>query len=640
MAAVNAANSELNFEEAMTLIASCHELLSADSLQAAIRALKHVDPFQEYPIFAEELELLESETVAKDRAHKTHMAFELSQGMVRIRHAEDDVAYSKQANISRDDLQKLKRQLVEIEILVKDNADAVERLKRLEEAFADLAKAREESDKKAFKEAKQLLSQAETANKYNKYSDAKRLSYGSQALLIEAQGMDEDFEQAALVIKTAEENSANALREKRAEFDRLTIAVFEVFDAVVGGKGDVIRALAAADAARQCLVQCIDEQKVLASLEPSTKYCVDWIRWAEESARDISSFCECMQAVVHARVLALSQLPNYYILMSSNCPARAQPIYTVSSFYEGCDLYVPARHIKSSAGESDAALLIMQDDPDESFGTSISPSDALKILEGSMSSPVGMESKYTLTWSAMAAKAQELLEVELLGDKLQAYDDDNDVRDTTLPKTAGDMMVADDDRSEKQRSEPGTPGDDAALTAESERKSAAVPMNGNESEAGLPSEASFARREEGDIGRDESAASESEEVYTPLSSTPVPVAGKKWVSQEQMQSFHHRQSLSPEEMMAKLNESILSHDFEGAKAVLSAGVDVDMFLPLPMTDFEGDTLLLRTVRQFDGSMDVSFFCVRVAWYMHASGHALQDGIHHAVEARPRVMFGI
>ena len=60
MAAVNAANSELNFEEAMTLIASCHELLSADSLQAAIRALKHVDPFQEYPIFAEELELLET----------------------------------------------------------------------------------------------------------------------------------------------------------------------------------------------------------------------------------------------------------------------------------------------------------------------------------------------------------------------------------------------------------------------------------------------------------------------------------------------------------------------------------------------------------------------------------------------------
>jgi hypothetical protein len=615
MAAVNAANRELNFEEAMTLIASCHELLSADSLQAAIRALKHVDPFQEYRIFAEELGLLESETVAKERAHKTHMAFELSQGMVRIRYAEDDVAYCKQADMSRDDLQKLQKQLVEIELLVKDNADAVERLKRLEGALAGLAKAREEFDEKAFKEATQLLSQAETANRYKKYSDAKRLSYGSQALLIEAHGKDEDFEQAALVIKTAEENSANALREKRAEFDRLTSAAFELFDAGVGGKGDVVRSLAAADAARQCLAQCIDEQKVLASLEPTTKYYVDWMRWAEESARDISSFCECMQAVVHARVLALSQLPNYYILMSSNCPARAQPIYTVSSFYEGSDLYVPARHFKSSAGESDTALLLMHDDPDEPFGTSISPSDALKILEGSMSSPIGMESKYTLTWSAMAAKAQELLEVELLGDKLQAYDDDNDVRETTLPKTASDMAVADDDESEKQRSEPGTPGDDAALTTDSEGKSAAMPINGNEGEARLPSEASFARMKEGDIGKQESAASESEEVYTPLSSqptTPVSVARKRWVSQEQMQSFHHRQSLSPEEMMAKLNESILLHDFESAKSILSAGVDVDMFLPLPMTDFEGDTLLLRTVRQSDGSMEVSFVCVHAA----------------------------
>jgi len=602
MVAITTASNELNFDEAASLIAACHVMLEADSLQAAIRALKHVDPFQDYPIFAEELATMESETIAKERAHRKHLAFELSQGIVRIHNMENIMAFSQPADMSRDDLMRHQSQLAEIAHLIKEDAEAGSRLQTLQSSVATLVKAKEESDKKALKDAAQLQGQAETASKYNKFVDAKRFSYGAQARLIDAQSKDEDFEKAAAVIQAAEENSTKALHSKRSEFARLTVAVFDAFDAGLDHDADLLKALAAADAARKCLAQCIDEQNVLAALEPFTVQYVEWMRWAEESARDISSFCESMQAVIHSRVLALPRLPNYDVLSSSACPTQLQPIYAVSPFYLDSDLCLPTASLKLS----------LHDNLNESSGTNISPSEALMILEGNMSSPVGqisyMDDQNILSWSAMAAKARELLEVELQGDELEAYKDDFCAQDSMLEETVEHMVGEQSHVNEMRIAEPDMKNDAPAPDgADTEDQSAEDLFS--KAEGGASSQAQ--------------GVSDSEDMYTPVSShpassrpdTPAADPGMDPISKQQTQSFRKPNSFSPEETIESLNKAVLAHDYEVARAMLSGGVDVDTILPLSLTSFEEETLLLRTVRQSDSSIEVRYS-------LHASRKAM------------------
>ena len=221
-----------------------------------------------------------------------------------------------------------------------------------------------------------------------------------------------------------------------------------------------------------------------------------------------------------------------------------------------------------------------------------------------MSSPVGqishVDDNTILSWSAMAAKARELLEVELKGDKLEAYEDDFNACDSMLEETVELMVVEGIHANEMHVAEPAMTKNDGPAPdgADAEQNSAEDAIT----------------KVEGGSSSQVQGMSDGEDIYTPVSSrpassrpdTPAVAPGKDWVSKEQMQSFRNHISFSPEEMIERLNEAVLAHDFTVASAILSGGVDVDMILPLPLTDFEEETLLLRTVRQPDGSIEVRY----------------------------------
>jgi len=613
IAETKAANDNCQYDHAKELIQLCREVLSADSLLAALRALKHVDPFKQYPTRADEVEELFNDTIAEERVHKAHKAFELKQGLLGIANAEATIYTSHQGLFNLRDLQRIQAQLVDLVALVEHDDSVKDRTEKLQSTVAKYVQTQKEEEKSAVKAAGGLLGQAETAFKYQKFVDSKCFIYASQSYLIDAKARDEDFAQAAALLRSAQKSGVQTLGKYCKEFDVLTHKTLEAFE-----DGELLMAVDCAETARSKLMQTMNEHLLFVVFDPCTSQHVEWLKWAQNSARGISRFCEITHALAHARLLEMSKMPNFDILTSSECPTYFLPVLPVASSYTPDNLMVPLPPFQHVADEADETL-------DTHNFTNVSTSDAMMILEGTLKVPVGVLGDLPAStnwsvktakpdWSVLVAKAQALLEVQLQGEEI--YEDDQDF-EMDEPESKG-----------------GTE-ETSSVAPLLKQKSASI-----KEEDTLANQVAASAKEPDNSDDAYTPVDQSDDAYTPVSSRPstaeasLVVTGHARITPMEEKSPQSGKSNSPEhdkfqtdssaEYMTNLNESIVAKDFEAARIIIANGADVNT----PLRDGLG-SLLLSMIRNKDVSSEGVRFLLDNGADVRAVDSDLRNGLHLA-----------
>ena len=612
IAETKAANDKCEYDQAKEWIQLSREVLSADTLLAAVRALKHVDPFQEYPTRAGEVEQLFNDTIAKERVHKAHKAFELKQGLLGMGDAEATINKSHQGLFNLCDLQRIQAQLVDLVALVGHDDSVKVKTKKLQSIVAKYVQTQKDEEKSAVQAAGGLLEQAETAFKYQKFVDSKCFIYASQSYLIDAKAKDEDFAKSAALLKSAQQSGVQTLGKYCEEFDVLTHKTLEAFE-----DGELLMAVDCAETARSKLVQTMNEHLLFVVFDPCTSQHVKWLKWAQNSARGISRFCEIMHALAHARLLDLSKMPNFDILTSSECPTYTLPVLPVASSYTQDNLMIPLPpfHV---ADEADETL-------DTHNFTNVSTSDAMMILEGTLKAPVGVlrglpaSTNWSVKtakpdWSVMVAKAQALLDVQLKAEEI--YEDDQIFEMNEAESKGGNE-------------------DTSSVAPLLKQKSVSI-----RKEDALANQVAASAKDSDNSDDAYTPVDQSDDAYTPVSSRPstadasLVVTGHAVITPMEEKSPQSGKSNSPEhdkfqpdsslEHMTNLTESIIAKDFEAARIMIVNGADVNT----PLRDGLG-SLLLSMIRNKDVSSEGVRFLLDNGADVHAVDSDMRNGLHLA-----------
>jgi ankyrin repeat protein len=399
-----------SFEEAKTGINSGFEILRADNLLlASIRALQHVDPFQEYPTMEDELTALNDEAVTKERTFKAHKEFGLKQGLVQMRRFENIVSVSMhtlQRHTNKRVVKGLHAEVLDVLRLVQHDDGTFGRVEDLKSKVESILKTQSNTDQGVLKQAAQLQHQAETQLKYAKFLEAKRLTMASQWHLIQAEAQENEFAKGENMLATVKTDAIQALKAKSKEFIRLSEKALDAFEQSTGfDTANLQKAIEVAKDCRNCLGQIVNDQLLCAVFYPGTNNHVKWLSWGESTAQEISKFCEFLQALAFVRVVSPPRLTSFDILTAYECPTHMYPIVPVAQCYGDGELMreLPkdGANLQSRTGE-------------DRMGTLISSSEALDILEGKLESPtIKTIEVFEIDWSLIAKTVQERLKSEL-----------------------------------------------------------------------------------------------------------------------------------------------------------------------------------------------------------------------------------
>ena len=598
------------FEGAKTRIQDGFEILQTDNLMAAIRALQHVDPFQDYPTMEDELSALSSEVATRERTFKAHKAFGLKQGMVQMKHTESMMKQSM-ATLKRAPTRRLVKNLytevLDIADLVQHNDDTSSRIESLKNNVETLLQAQNETDQGVLKHAARLQQQAETQLKHCKFLEAKRLALSSQAHLIQAEAKDDEFTRGENVLAAVKAEGVQALRAKALEFIRLSENALDAFE-----QGKFQRAVELANDCQKRLGECVNDQLLCGVVDPCSNSHASWMLWAESTAQEISKFRELLHALAFVCIVSPPSLTSFDILTSSECPTHMHPVISVARFYTNSEMMPEL--------PKDVPGLTSHTD-DNGMGTSITASDALDILEGNLESPVvkTLQSPHSfymsesgipgIDWSVLAQHVREHLNKELTiaAGLAGLEEEEDDFQEEEALFEAEDVEDADDQEGEYQDDDFDHESKNSADEASEHLKDAEAASDGNAST--LQSSARESNAEDHYTPVSSRPSTAPDPPMTPSKEPPSPPAESPSGEAKSDAGFvespvpiadsSHEPVVdaSPTAKAIDLVDAIERGDFAAAQNLVDNGADVNA------TQIDGENFLLKLVKAKDCPLD-------------------------------------